>query len=88
MIPRLTSAPRAPSPSEDFLRHLASAGFKGDISQAAADRNVFATDNSIYQVEPAGILFPKDIDDLKRIAKALARPEFSSVTIAPLPRVS
>lgn len=83
MIPRLTSAPRAPSPSEDFLRHLAGSGFKGDISQTAADRNVFATDNSIYQVEPAGILFPKDIDDLKRIAKALARPEFLSVTIAP-----
>jgi len=83
MIPRLPLPARAPSPGGDFLRHLAVSGFKGDIGQGEADRNVFATDNSIYQVEPAGILFPKDIDDLKRIARALARPEFSGVTIAP-----
>lgn len=50
---------------------------------SAGDRNVFATDNSIYQVEPAGIVFPKNVADLKRIAQALARPEFSAVTIAP-----
>lgn len=83
MIPRLTSAQRAPSLSEGFVQHLAGSGFKGDIGQGAADRTVFATDNSIYQVEPAAILFPKDLDDLKRIARALARPEFSSVAITP-----
>ncbi|MCP8894939.1 FAD-binding oxidoreductase [Shinella daejeonensis] len=83
MIPRLTCAAHASILSAAFLRHLAGSGFKGTIAQAAANRNVFATDNSIYQVEPAGILFPKDIDDLKRIARALARPEFSGVTLAP-----
>ncbi|WP_313193348.1 FAD-binding and (Fe-S)-binding domain-containing protein [Shinella zoogloeoides] len=83
MIPRLSAERHAPSPSAGFLRHLAGAGFEGDITAASADRTVFATDNSIYQIEPAAILFPKNVVDLKRIAKALARPEFSGVTIAP-----
>lgn len=83
MIPHLSAKPRASTPSDDFLRHLAGGGFEGAMGTSSADRTVFATDNSIYQVEPAGILFPKNIHDLKRIAKALARPEFSGVTLAP-----
>ncbi|MCQ4630309.1 FAD-binding oxidoreductase [Shinella sp. CPCC 100929] len=83
MIPRLDADRRIASPSDNFLRHLATHGFEGDIGTGPADRLVFSTDNSIYQVEPAGIVFPKNIGDLKRIAKALARPEFSGVTIAP-----
>lgn len=83
MIPRLRAMPRMFSPHDAFLHHLAGAGFEGDIAMSAADRTVFATDNSIYQVEPAGILFPKNIHDLKHIAKTLARPEFSGVTLAP-----
>ncbi|MCF3642647.1 FAD-binding oxidoreductase [Rhizobium sp. TRM95111] len=83
MIPRLSAEPRTPSPSADFLHHLTGAGFEGDIATSAADRTVFATDNSIYQVEPASIVFPKNIHDLKRVAKALARPEFAGVAIAP-----
>ncbi|WP_439615666.1 D-2-hydroxyglutarate dehydrogenase YdiJ [Shinella sp.] len=83
MIPRLDADRRIASPSDNFLRHLATQGFEGDIGAGPADRLVFSTDNSIYQVEPAGIVFPKNIGDLKRIAKALARPEFSGVTIAP-----
>ncbi|CAN7262532.1 FAD-binding and (Fe-S)-binding domain-containing protein [Rhizobium sp. LjRoot30] len=83
MIPRLDTARRAPSPGAGFLQHLAAVGLEGDIAVAAADRTVFSTDNSIYQVEPEGIVFPKNIDDLKTIAKALARPEFARITVAP-----
>jgi FAD/FMN-containing dehydrogenase/Fe-S oxidoreductase len=83
MIPRLDADRRIASPSDNFLRHLAAQGFDGDIGTGPAERLVFSTDNSIYQVEPAGVVFPKNIDDLKRIAKALSRPEFSGVTIAP-----
>lgn len=83
MIPRLKTEPRTPSPDADFLRHLESTGFEGEVGASAADRTVFSTDNSIYQVEPAGILFPKTVDDMKRIARALARPEFSGITLAP-----
>ncbi len=83
MIPRLGAPRPARSTNDDFLSHLAGAGFEGDIATSPADLTVFATDNSIYQVEPSGILFPKNIHDLKRIAKGLSRPEFSGVTVAP-----
>ncbi len=83
MIPRLEAEPRTPSPSEAFLRHLAGAGFEGDIGMSAAERTVFSTDNSIYQVEPEAILFPRNTGDLRRIAMALSRPEFAAVTLAP-----
>lgn len=83
MIPRLTLNGRASSPSDAFLHHLATGDFEGDIGTSAAERTVFSTDNSIYQVEPAGIVFPKNIDDLKRIGKALSRPEFAGVTLTP-----
>ena len=83
MIPRLTAERRDPSPSDDFLRHLAATGYEGDIGMSAADRTVFSTDNSIYQLEPAGILLPRNTHDLKRIAKTLGRPEFARVTLAP-----
>lgn len=83
MIPRLEAEPRTPSPSEAFLHYLDGVGFEGDIGMSAAERTVFSTDNSIYQVEPDGIIFPKNIGDLKRIAKALSRPEFFAVTLAP-----
>ncbi|MFD1329219.1 D-2-hydroxyglutarate dehydrogenase YdiJ [Mycoplana ramosa] len=83
MIPRLPSNGRPSSPSDAFLHHLASGDFEGDIGTSAAERTVFSTDNSIYQVEPAGIVFPRNIHDLKRIARALSRPEFAGVTLAP-----
>ncbi|MEW9616188.1 FAD-binding and (Fe-S)-binding domain-containing protein [Shinella sp. S4-D37] len=83
MIPRLVAEHRTASPTEAFLSYLASAGFEGEIGRSAAERNVFATDNSIYQVEPAAILFPRNADDLKRIAKALARKEFAGISVAP-----
>ncbi|WP_313530739.1 FAD-binding and (Fe-S)-binding domain-containing protein [Shinella sp.] len=83
MIPRLAAEHHPASPAEAFLSYLASVGLEGEIGRSAAERNVFATDNSIYQVEPAAILFPRNTDDLKRIAKALARKEFSEISVAP-----
>ncbi|MBY3348404.1 D-2-hydroxyglutarate dehydrogenase YdiJ [Rhizobium laguerreae] len=82
MIPRLTShlAPATPS---GFFERLIEAGFNGDAEGRSAARTVYATDNSIYQLEPAGILFPRDADDLKTLAKVLCEPAFSGMTITP-----
>ncbi|MBO9628680.1 MAG: FAD-binding oxidoreductase, partial [Shinella sp.] len=83
MIPRLTAVHLDAPPTVAFLSHLASVGLEGEIGRTAAERNVFATDNSIYQVEPEAIIFPRNTNDLKRIAKALSRPEFADINIAP-----
>jgi FAD/FMN-containing dehydrogenase/Fe-S oxidoreductase len=83
MIPRLQSPYAASATPAGFFEHLVEAGFAGDAEAGAASRTAFATDNSIYQVEPAAILFPRHSADLEIIAKVLNLPAFSGVTVTP-----
>ncbi|EJC83504.1 FAD/FMN-dependent dehydrogenase [Rhizobium leguminosarum bv. trifolii WSM2297] len=83
MIPRLRPNASISLPPADFFQRLVEAGFGGDIESGAASRTVFSTDNSIYQVEPAGILFPRGIEDLQVVAAVLSEPAFRHLTVAP-----
>ncbi|WP_020558574.1 FAD-binding and (Fe-S)-binding domain-containing protein [Thiofilum flexile] len=56
---------------EYYLGQLRASGFAGDIETQYGARIVAATDNSIYQVLPLAILYPKAVDDLKLIVQAL-----------------
>ncbi|MGG5819077.1 hypothetical protein [Falsiroseomonas sp. HW251] len=70
MIPRL---PRAPAPEvvyAAFLEALRASGFEGDLSSDDADRTVLATDNSVYEIVPQAVAFPRGTEDLARIARA------------------
>ena len=49
-------------------------GVEGDVLFDAASRGRYATDASIYQVEPIGVLVPKSVDDV-RAAIALCREQ-------------
>ena len=53
-----------------FQDRLASLGFEGEFASDAAARLVAATDNSIYQVLPAAVVYPRTADDLNRIVRA------------------
>ncbi len=83
MIPRLRSDHGQQQSHPGFFERLVEAGFAGDVETSAASRTVSATDNSIYQIVPSGILFPKDVDDLKVIASVLSEPRFQKIAIAP-----
>lgn len=84
MIPRLSRGSEArASAYREFLVELRVRGFEGELSSAEADRTVFATDNSIYQVLPQAIAFPRSEGDVARIAKLARDPRFESVVIAP-----
>jgi FAD/FMN-containing dehydrogenase len=48
-----------------------------------ADRTVLGTDNSIYQLTPQAIAFPRGTDDLVRIARLAGDPRFTDVKLAP-----
>jgi len=63
---------RSPAPVEAFLRALSAAGFDGDIQTDRATRLVGATDNSIYRLEPAAILFPRSIEALQLLVRLAA----------------
>lgn len=83
MIPRLQSRDGPASPYIDFLSELRLRGFEGDISQRQADRVVFATDNSIYQVPPQAVVFPRHESDVVRVATLSGEERFRSITFTP-----
>ncbi|HEX7891761.1 MAG TPA: FAD-binding and (Fe-S)-binding domain-containing protein [Ramlibacter sp.] len=83
MIPALRAGDGPSSLASDYLAELRLRGFEGDIGQAHADRTVFATDNSIYQVAPQAILFPRHEVDVVRIAKLAHEPRFQALKFTP-----
>nr|MDT0252473.1 FAD-binding and (Fe-S)-binding domain-containing protein [Endozoicomonas sp.] len=66
-----------------FARELASAGFTGDIELGYADRTVLATDNSIYQVLPEGVFYPRSTEDISKILTLANKPDFQQVVVSP-----
>ena len=64
------SAARLTSPLAQHLRKA----LRGDVLFDAASRGRYATDASIYQIMPVGVVVPRDQDDL-RIALDIARSE-------------
>ena len=84
MIPRLSRGREAPaSIYREFLVELRLRGFEGELSAADADRTVYATDNSIYQVLPQAVVFPRNETDVARVAKLVREPGFRSVVVTP-----
>ena len=68
---------------QSFADRLAEKGFTGDIELGYADRTVLATDNSIYQVLPEGVLYPRSTDDFSKMLSLAAKPEFQQVILSP-----
>ena len=68
MLPRLSDIPAPASLYADLLAELRLRGFEGDLAPGYGDRVVSATDNSIYQLFPQSIAFPRSTEDLVRIA--------------------
>lgn len=83
MIPALHPDDRPVSLTLDYIAELRLRGFEGDIADAHADRTVFATDNSIYQLAPQAILFPRHDTDVVRIAKLASEPRFTALKFTP-----
>ncbi|MFO1367950.1 MAG: FAD-binding and (Fe-S)-binding domain-containing protein [Marinagarivorans sp.] len=82
MLPALT--PSGPtSLTQQFLHTLQALGFKGDIQSDYASRSVLATDNSIYQVLPQAVLYPKDQQDLVYILELAATTTFKELVLSP-----
>jgi FAD/FMN-containing dehydrogenase/Fe-S oxidoreductase len=51
-------------------RLLHEKGFRGEFRDDHVTRILYSTDASIYQVEPLGVVFPRNIDDIGFIANA------------------
>ena len=68
---------------QQFASDLESSGFSGDIELGYADRTVLATDNSIYQILPEGVLYPRSTDDLSKVFIQAVRSHYHSIVLSP-----
>lgn len=83
MIPRLSEIDPTQQLYLQFIEQLKADGFGGDLSPEYASRVVLSTDNSIYQILPQGVLYPRSIQDLVDIACLSDQPEYAEVVLSP-----
>lgn len=83
MLPRLTSNQTTHQTIADFLDTLKKSPFTGEIRGDLASRLVASTDNSIYQILPQAVVFPKITEDIQEIFKLANHSSFNSITFSP-----
>ena len=83
MIPRLADAPETDPRVSRWLGELERSRFNGDIDTRIAARIAVATDNSIYEILPQAVIFPKTPGDVVTIMRTLDAPERRDIQIVP-----
>lgn len=83
MLPRIANITPTQTQYLAFIDALRAGGFQGDLNPDYANRVVQATDNSIYQILPQGVLYPKDLDDLVLIAQLSNDARFYEIMLSP-----
>ncbi len=83
MIPLISQPPGLTQPVIDFLHALKRDGFTGDATASYADRLTMATDNSIYQLMPDAVVFPRSTADVVLIGRLADQPGFKTLTFTP-----
>ena len=83
MIPQISQAPGVVQLVLNFLQSLEQQGFTGDTATSYADRLTMATDNSIYQLLPDAIVFPRSTADVSLLARVAAEERFKTLIFTP-----
>ncbi len=79
----MLSASEIPPYVGSFLRALAKVGYKGEWQADHASRILNATDNSIYQIMPQAVLYPRTDDDLKIILRLAQKEPYTAIKFMP-----
>ncbi len=83
MIPQISQAPGVVQLVLNFLQALEQQGFTGDTATGYADRLTMATDNSIYQLLPDAVVFPRSTADVSLITRLAGEARFQSLVFTP-----
>lgn len=83
MIPSIQETSPVQAQYLAFINALKACGFEGDLNPDYANRTVLATDNSIYQVLPQGVIYPRNIDDLIRVTELSNTKGFRDIVLSP-----
>ena len=83
MIPRISEAPHLSKLVIEFLHELQAHGFTGDNGTSYAERLSMATDNSIYQLLPQAVVFPRGSADVQIITRVAGQDKFRELSFTP-----
>ena len=83
VIPALDPSGQNDALYQQFLKNLKEQGFKGELRQDYGTRLVTSTDNSIYQVMPQAVVYPKDSEDLKLVLENSSEERFQKISLTP-----
>ena len=83
VIPRVAPQDAIDPVYRMFLDELGASSFGGDVSVDYAARVVAATDNSVYQIVPQAILFPRAVADVQVMGRLAAEERFRAVQFSP-----
>lgn len=83
MIPQISQAPGVVQLVLNFLQALEQQGFTGDTATRYADRLTMATDNSIYQLLPDAVVFPRSTADVALLSRIADEERFRSLVFTP-----
>lgn len=81
MIPRLAELEPASATTRSFLAEIRDRGFSGDRADDLATRVVGATDNSIYQILPQAIVYPRTTEDVAVLMRTAARDAYRDLKL-------
>ena len=83
MIPALNVLSPIDALYIEFLDQLASASFQGDIARDDSNRVTLSTDNSIYQILPQAVIYPRHKEDVVAVCKLAAEERFHDIVLSP-----
>lgn len=83
MIPSIRETSPVQAQYLAFIEALKNCGFEGDLCPDYANRTVLATDNSIYQVLPQGVVYPRNAGDLVSLAELSNMKQFRDIVLSP-----
>lgn len=80
-LPRLSPDATLDPKVAAFVVALTEGGFRGDLGTDYATRLSAAVDNSIYQVLPAAVIFPRSTADVALAMKFIDEPRFHAIAL-------
>lgn len=83
MIPQISQAPGLVPRVLNFMQELERQGFTGDIATRYAERLTMSTDNSVYQLLPDAVIFPRSTADVALVARLADDERYQSLVFTP-----
>ena len=83
MLPRLHQLTDVQQRYLDYLATVEAQGFEGELCPDYANRVVLATDNSIYQVLPQAVVYPKTVADIQILSRLVATDTWQDIVLSP-----